>query len=109
MVARDGLPPSADTSMSPEPVVGEKTMRLRGPHVPPKPIAASQIAIGAPPNAGTFLSLPSAKKASQRPSDEKNGLIASDVPAIGTASRLFIGRTNSCARPPRVPTYTICE
>lgn len=49
----------------------------------------------APPSTGTFLSKRLAKKPTQAPSGEKNGLEPPSVPASGRASRLSSVRTYS--------------
>ncbi len=49
-------------------------MLFPGPHVPPQPLGASHKVEAAPPETGTFFSLPSAKNPTHFPSCEKNGL-----------------------------------
>src|SRR5207247_6483858 len=55
------------------------------PQVPTPGVASASVSTG-PPATATFLSLPSAKNPIHCPSGEKNGVIASSVPAIGLRS-----------------------
>src|SRR3954466_6852371 len=62
----------------------------------------------APPLAGTFLSLPSAKNAIQRPSGDQNGSCASSVPVSDSVASRSIGRRQRTGLPPAaVATNTI--
>src|SRR5262245_21534124 len=69
-----GLPPAAETLQSPAFVPGRKMTESSGSQVAPKMLFTSHNVSGAPPPAGTFLSLWSEdRKPIHWPSGEKNG------------------------------------
>ena len=55
-------------------------------HAAPRPVAASASVVTAPPVIGMVLRPADAKKPSEDPSGEKNGLSAFSVPASSVAS-----------------------
>ena len=55
-------------------------------HAAPRPVAASISVVAAPPAIGMVLRPEDAKKLSEAPSGEKNGLSAFSVPASSVAS-----------------------
>ncbi len=76
-------------------LVGVKTIVSSSIQVPPRPFAASDSLIGAPPVTETFFNWPSAKNAIHWPSGEKNGLAAPSVPASAVACNWSSFRMNS--------------
>src|SRR5215471_10048309 len=73
------------------------------PHVAPrKSVVTCVITCAAPPAAGIFLSVPSAKKPTQRLSGDQNGSWASSVPANCPAYALSIDRIHSVGLAPGV-------
>jgi hypothetical protein len=72
-VIATGVPPSADTREIALTVVPEKMIVPQLFQLPPRASGASQMICIGPPSTATFLSLPSAKKAIERPSGDQNG------------------------------------
>src|SRR6266542_6997188 len=62
-------------------------------HVPPPASRASQSTSGAPPDASTLFSFPSAKKPSLRPSGDQKGQQAPSVPERGRSEEALSVRT----------------
>src|SRR5205823_13791088 len=107
VVAGVDTPPAADTRWMGPRELHHKIVPARF-HVPPArrmlvPVedwtTASQSDTGAPPDAEIFLSLESAKNATNWPSGDQNGAAAPVVPARGCAVTPAIGRTQSWLRP----------
>ena len=80
-------------------------MVLSDVQVAPAPARAAQMMIGTPPSTRTFCRLPREKNPIHSASGEKNGSLASSVPAIATGSSRSTERRNSCDRPAAVATY----
>ena len=59
---------------------------LSSPQLAPSNSGESQRAMGVPPSTCVFHNLPEARKATQRPSQEKNGPLAPSVPGSSTGS-----------------------
>src|SRR3954465_5271088 len=104
LVAGVELPPKADTFDSAARKSGEYKMTSPGPHDPPRPTAASQIAIPGPWAASTFLSFPSEKYAIILLSGDQNGNVAFSVPASSMAFNESSGRTQRSLFPSMLAT-----
>src|SRR3954466_2380835 len=104
LVAGVEVPPKADTFASGARKSGEYKMTSPGPHEPPRPTGASQIAIPGPWVASTFLSFPSEKYAIILLSRDQNGNVAFSVPASSMAFNESSGRTQRSLFPSTLAT-----
>src|ERR1700682_3360757 len=73
LVSSTGEPPAEDTRYNPWRASPVNRTTPSWFQVPPRPLGASQITWACPPDACTFLSLPSAKKPMNLPSGDQNG------------------------------------
>src|SRR5262249_17356729 len=95
-VSWTGVPPSCATRHRPLLSDGAYTIVPSAHHDPPHGLAASASGRGAPPETATRRSLPPAKKATDRPSGEKNGSCAPRLPSTVLATKESIDRRYNC-------------
>src|SRR5262245_29140517 len=82
-------------------------MMLPGPHVPPRGSATAAMICAPPPVRSTRRKRPRAKKPSERPSGDQNGLDAPSVPVIGLVTKVVSERTKMWLPLASTPTYAI--
>src|SRR5207248_11513330 len=98
VVAGRGLPPDAGTCCR-GPAFGENKIIPATLQLPPRNEVVSQMIPGGPPAMSTRLSLPCAKKATERLSGDQKGYRAPSVPASSLPERESNGRSQSLSVP----------